>query len=380
MAYAYSPGLKVLKSTVLRRNRRLPIKGQTLVKIGDKVGAEQVVLKTELPGKADVVNVMSLLGCQPHEVKQFMVKPIGEHVEKGELLAMRAAFFGLFKTRIESPMSGTIESVSDVSGQVVMRGAPVPVDVKAYIDGKVVEADEGEHVTVEVTGSFIQGIFGVGGETYGKIVVASETPNDILDENSFTEEMKGCVVVGGSLITYDGLQKAIKVGVNAVVVGGFDDADLKKFLGFDLGVAITGHEELGLTLVLTEGFGQIPMADKTFALLKECEGKNASVNGATQIRAGVMRPEIIVARDEEASMKENEAKLILDIGTRVRVIREPYFGMFGTVTALPAELTKLPTESLARVLDLKFDDGTVATVPRANVEIMATEKDDTAEN
>ena len=380
MAYAYSPGLKVLKSTVLRRNRRLPIKGQTLVKIGDKVGAEQVVLKTELPGKADVVNVMSLLGCQPHEVKQFMVKPIGEHVEKGELLAMRAAFFGLFKTRIESPMSGTIESVSDVSGQVVMRGAPVPVDVKAYIDGKVVEADEGEHVTVEVTGSFIQGIFGVGGETYGRIVVASKTPDDILDENSFTEGMKGAVVVGGSLITYNGLQKAIEVGVNAVVVGGFDDADLKKFLGFDLGVAITGHEELGLTLVLTEGFGQIPMADKTFALLKECEGKNASVNGATQIRAGVMRPEIIVARDEEASMKENEAKLILDIGTRVRVIREPYFGLFGTVTALPAELTKLPTESLARVLDLKFDDGTVATVPRANVEIMATEKDDTAEN
>lgn len=380
MAYAYSPGLKVLKSTVLRRNRRLPIKGQTLVKIGDKVGAEQVVLKTELPGKADVVNVMSLLGCQPHEVKQFMVKPIGDHVEKGELLAMRAAFFGLFKTRIESPMSGTIESVSDVSGQVVMRGAPVPVDVKAYIDGKVVEADEGEHVTVEVTGSFIQGIFGVGGETYGRIVMASSDPSGILDENSFTEDMKGAVVVGGSLITYNGLQKAIEAGVNAVVVGGFDDADLKKFLGFDLGVAITGHEELGLTLVLTEGFGQIPMADKTFALLKECEGKNASVNGATQIRAGVMRPEIIVARDEEASMKENEAKLILDIGTRVRVIREPYFGMFGTVTALPAELTKLPTESLARVLDLKFDDGTVATVPRANVEIMATEKDDTAEN
>lgn len=380
MAYAYSPGLKVLKSTVLRRNRRLPIKGQTLVAIGDKVGAEQVVLKTELPGKADVVNVMSLLGCQPHEVKQFMVKPIGEHVEKGELLAMRATFFGLFKTRIESPMSGTIESVSDVSGQVVMRGAPVPVDVKAYIDGKVVEADEGEHVTVEVTGSFIQGIFGVGGETYGRIVVASSDPNGVLDENSFSEEMKGAVVVGGSLITYNGLQKAIEVGVNAVVVGGFDDADLKKFLGFDLGVAITGHEELGLTLVLTEGFGQIPMADKTFALLKECEGKNASVNGATQIRAGVMRPEIIVARDEEASMKENEAKLILDIGTRVRVIREPYFGLFGTVTALPAELTKLPTESLARVLDLKFDDGTVATVPRANVEIMATEKDDTAEN
>lgn len=358
-----------MKSTVLRRNRRLPIKGQTLVKIGDKVGAEQVVLKTELPGKADVVNVMSLLGCQPHEVKQFMVKPIGDHVEKGELLAMRAAFFGLFKTRIESPMSGTIESVSDVSGQVVMRGAPVPVDVKAYIDGKVVEADEGEHVTVEVTGSFIQGIFGVGGETYGRIVMASSDPSGILDENSFTEDMKGAVVVGGSLITYDGLQKAIEAGVNAVVVGGFDDADLKKFLGFDLGVAITGHEELGLTLVLTEGFGQIPMADKTFALLKECEGKNASVNGATQIRAGVIRPELIVPgyeTKEDLHVNNSELKP----GVRVRLIRRPHFGQIGRVHELIEKPIEIGTGSKVRVLSVDMGDGKIITVPRANVEIL----------
>ena len=373
MAYAYSPGLKVLESTVLRRDRRLPIHGATLVKEGDRVSAQQVVLKTELPGKADVVNVMTLLGCQPHELKQFMTCQIGDFVEKGQLLAMRASFFGLFKTRIESPMSGTLESISDVSGQVVMRGAPVPVDVKAYVDGKIVSVEEGEKVTVEVTGTFVQGIFGVGGETYGKIVVVSESTDGVLDEKSFTEDLKDCVVVGGSLITYEGLRKAIDCGVAAVVVGGFDDADLKKFLGFDLGVAITGHEELGLTLVMTEGFGKIPMADKTFALLKSCEGKFASVNGATQIRAGVMRPEIIVAKEEQAAMNESEAKLILDIGTRVRVIREPYFGLFGTVTALPAELTKLPTESEARVLKLRFDNGEEATVPRANVEIMATE-------
>ena len=33
------------------------------------------------------------------------------------------------------------------------------------------------------------------------------------------------IVVGGSIITFEGLQKAIACGVNAVVVGGFDDAD-----------------------------------------------------------------------------------------------------------------------------------------------------------
>ena len=36
------------------------------------------------------------------------------------------------------------------------------------------------------------------------------------------------------------------------------------------------------------------MAERTFSLLKSLEGKTASINGATQIRAGVIRPEVIV--------------------------------------------------------------------------------------
>ena len=36
------------------------------------------------------------------------------------------------------------------------------------------------------------------------------------------------------------------------------------------------------------------MAERTFELLASREGEDAAVNGATQIRAGVMRPEIVV--------------------------------------------------------------------------------------
>ncbi len=49
-----------------------------------------------------------------------------------------------------------------------------------------------------------------------------------------------------------------------------------------------------ITLVITEGFGKMAMAHRTFDLLKSKQGMKASVNGATQIRAGVMRPEVIV--------------------------------------------------------------------------------------
>ncbi len=44
--------------------------------------------------------------------------------------------------------------------------------------------------------------------------------------------------------------------------------------------------------------------------------------------------------------------------------------MIGTVTGLPSELTVLESESKARVLEVEFEDGRKAIVPRANVEMI----------
>jgi len=138
-------------------------------------------------------------------------------------------------------------------------------------------------------------------------------------------------------------------------------------------VAITGNEQKGITLMITEGFGKLPMAKRTFELFLELNGKKASMNGATQIRAGVIRPEVIVAIPEEQIVSEESEEELsqgLAIGTIVRVIREPYFGRIGKVTALPPELQIIETEAKVRVLELEFDNGERVIVPRANVEII----------
>jgi hypothetical protein len=111
------------------------------------------------------------------------------------------------------------------------------------------------------------------------------------------------------------------------------------------------------------------MAKRTFDLLKRCEGKEASINGATQIRAGVIRPEIVISRhDEGKTITESDEVPGLQIGNRVRVIRVPYFGKIGRVSALPPELFTLESESKARILEVEFEDGKKAVVPRANIE------------
>ena len=50
MGHAYTPGLRVAAETVVRRERRLPLKGDVCVAAGAEVGPETVVARYELPG------------------------------------------------------------------------------------------------------------------------------------------------------------------------------------------------------------------------------------------------------------------------------------------------------------------------------------------
>ena len=373
MAHSYTPGLKVTAYTVVRRERKLPLAGTVLVKTGDSVTAETIVARTELPGNVQSVNVANVLGVLAEDAAECLTKPIGAPVTKGETFAENRSFFGLFRSRCASPVDGTLESLSAVTGQALLREPPIPVEVDAYVDGTIVEVHPNQGVTVETRGSFIQGIFGIGGETSGVLRVVVSSAAETLDAGKITEEHRGCVVVGGSHVTTPTLRHAVRHGVKAIVIGGFDDQDLREFLGYDLGVAITGSEEKGITLVVTEGFGEIPMADRTFDLLRECEGRKVSVSGATQIRAGVLRPEIIAPRLEArtgAAGSDGAAEQGLEVGRQIRVIRQPYFGRLGRITALPPELVALETEAKVRVLEVDFGNGSRAMLPRANVEMI----------
>ncbi len=374
MAHTYTPGLKVTQKELITKRRILPLKGEVVVKVGDKVGPDTVVARTHLPGPVETMNVANLLGVPPEDIMQCMLKKEGDSVKLGELVGLNKSFFGLFKSEAKSKTEGTIETISSVTGMVLLRGHPVPVEVRAYVDGEVVEVFPQEGVAVRCWGSFVQGIFGIGGETHGELKMVVNSPEIKLSEDRIDDSCKGKVIVGGSIVTADAVRKAIKVGVKGIVAGGFSDKDLRDFLGYDIGVAITGSEELGVTLVVTEGFGEIQMARRTFDLLKSLEGKMACINGATQIRAGVIRPEVIIPikDDIRSGSGQTQGEIQgLTIGSPVRVIRSPYFGKLGKVTSLPSPLQKLESESHARVLELEFEtDGKRAIIPRANVEMI----------
>ncbi len=379
MAHAYTPGLKVSRRTVVFKERKLPIEGEVLVKEGQRVDMDDVVARALLPGNVEMVNVANLLGVEPQDVPRYMLKKEGDEVKQGEIIALHKTFFGLFKSEVRSPIDGTIESISGTTGQVVIRRPPVPVTVDAYISGYVHEVIPKEGVVVKTYGTFIQGIFGVGGERKGVLRVLVNSPDEKATPDMISEDLKDSVIVVGSYCSYDLIKRAEEVGVKGIITGGLDDYDLSKYLGYEIGVAVTGTEEIPLTIILTEGFGEIRMADKTFKLLKESDGKKVSINGATQIRAGVIRPEIIVPYLEEvqdgASLDEQEISMALEVGAIVRIIREPNFGKLARVVELPEQPQVIPTSSKVRVAVLELlDTGERVVYPRANIELFEVEE------
>ena len=370
MAHSYTPGLRVTEYTTLGKTRRLPLPGEVRAKLGDRVSARDVVAATALPGTVTTVNVAREINCQPQELPRFMVKQEGDAVQRGEIIAETKALWGIMHSVATAPVSGTIETVSAVTGQVLVRGKAVPVEELAYVDGVVVEVMGDEGVVIECNCALVQGIFGFGGETFGELRMIAAEPGDVLDAAKIDESCAGQVLVGGSLVALDALQRAVEVKAAGIIVGGLNDVDLDAFLGYRVGVAITGQERKGITVILTEGFGQIAMAQRTFDLLREHEGQMAAINGATQIRAGVIRPEVVIPQAAGAPAEAHETEG-LQVGTSVRLIRDPHFGLLATVTALPEELQKIETESYVRVLAAKLmDTGKEITVPRANVELI----------
>ena len=85
------------------------------------------------------------------------------------------------------------------------------------------------------------------------------------------------------------------------------------------------------------------------------------------------KKEMDEAEKVEYESSFDEESLIISEGSKVRVIREPFFGKIGMVSSLPKELIKMNTETMTRTAEIMFDDGKKEIVPRSNLEVILSD-------
>ncbi len=318
------------------------------------------------------VDVAMELGVRPREIDRFMLRGIGDEVKRGQIFAKKGEQAAFFTKSAVAPISGIISAINTETGYVTISRPFKEVVVKAYLTGRIARVIQDRGVVVEVPAVRITGIFGVGRETHGILKMVASSPSETVEPDMITSDCKDCVLVGGALVTNDALTKAVQVGARGFVTGTAGYLHVVRSLGVKLGVGITGQEDVPMTLILMEGFGHLNMRDQAFYGLKALEGREASINGATQIRAGAIRPEIVVPFPDYDGHTEVRPPVDeeLSSGQPVRIINEPHFGAIGKVTALPREAVRIETGATVPVVQVLLADGNQVTVPRANVEVL----------
>ncbi len=358
--------------TVLRRWRLMPVDGEVLLGVGDRVRPDTVVARAAGQGAMFTVNVAQQLDLRPAEVPGAMVKAVGEAVLAGDALARTRGLWGWLATTCPAPNDGTVVAVSRHTGQVLLARSALPREVCAFLPGIVTEVKARRGVAVMGWGAQLPGVFGVGGEAVGELTLAVRRPDATLTGEMIDGDLTGRILVAGGLVTCDALRRAAASGAVGVITGGVAATDLDMWLGRELCVADTTEIAASLTLVVLGGFGRMPVDRRAFALLLASEGRQACLAGTTRVRAGAVRPEIIIplATPVDAAAAEAVRPGALEPGCRVMVVREPWFGQCGRVARLPAALAALPNEARCLVAEVDLDGGSAVLVPRANLELM----------
>lgn len=327
-----------------------------------------------------IVPVTSRLSVWPWMIRMFTEVKEGDFVHEGQVLA--AALNITVMDYVYTPMGGIVEKICPKTGTITIVRPIRPTQVVGHITGQVTEIVSDQGAVVEATGSYAEGIFGIGGEKHGELVVVSDGPAEALDEAGVKPEHKGKILVAGSFATFESLQKARSLGARGIIAGGLNNIDLVQILGREINVGITGQEQTDFTAIIMEGFGKMAVSGRAWELLVSRAGRIASIDGTTQIRAGAIRPQILIS-DGAADLATVAGEALgataeeplpratnLVAGDRVRCVRQPYPGLWGVVEELPGEPERVECEALMEVARVRLDDGRLVTVAEANLEVL----------
>lgn len=357
---------------VLQRRRVLPVPGEVLLEVGDRVERETVVARARGRGAMHQINASAQLDIVPGDVPGAMLCEVGTNVTAGQLLARSRGFFGLLRSECRAPVDGTLVAVSAHTGRILLEEPGVDVEVQAFLPGVVTACDPDRGVTVSGWASRVAGVFGVGGETAGELVPVVGRGDATLVASALDESHAGKVLIGGAVLEAEVLGRATEIGVRGLITGGIHDADLAAWLGREAVIADTAALQAPLTVIVIAGFGRQAIHPETFDLLRDHAGRMACLSGHTRVRAGAQRPEIIVPlADVPPSPSLTPAPPTLRVGALVEVVRSPWFGSRGRVGALPAEPIRVESGMRCLVAHVDLEAGLTAAIPRANLEVLA---------
>jgi hypothetical protein len=192
---------------------------------------------------------------------------------------------------------------------------------------------------------------------HGELVVAVHDPGEELRAAAIDVGATGRILVGGSRASAETLTRARAMGVAGIVLGGVLDKELRDFEAIQRRRREIGGMTGSFGVLLLEGFGKVGIDPQRFAWFRAHAGHMASLFGSDGL---------LYVHDATAPPAR---RTLPRVGERVIAHRRPFQGRAGVLVAELEDLHATPSGIATRMGLVRFEDGRLAPVPLANLEV-----------
>ena len=339
--------------TSIVRERLLPISGKVLVRLNQKVSPNDVIAEANLAREHVLLDVARILGVTSNMADRLIKCKVDDRLAASAVIAVGK---GLFPRSVAAPRGGRVVVVG--GGQVLMEVGETKTELRAGIAGTVAEIIPNRGAMIQTAGALVQGVWGNGRIDSGLLVNLAEKPDGVLTAGRLDVSMRGFVIIAGMVKDADALKAAADLPVRGLILSGLYPS------------LIPMAREMRYPIIVTDGFGPLPMNSAAYKLLSTSVKLEATVNAEAYDRYSGARPEVIIPRPISAPPATPHEVETFAPGLQVRMRRPPALGMIGTIVAVKPGLTTLLSGLRAPAAEVKLENGETVVAPLVNLEVV----------
>lgn len=372
--------IRVEKDIIVRINRILQGNGTFMVAQNQEVSPADIIGVSTVSSGFRILNLAAMLAVSPQDVEKYLKRAVGQRIYKGELLAYKdGGLFGGKKT-VVSPTDGALDYLNPETGEIKMTLLPRKLNLPAGVYGVVEEIDkEKGKVVIRTQTTRIQGMCGSGKLRDGILEFICKRDN-LVSGRTISTKSEGHILVGGSLVYKDAISAAISDGINGIITGGINAKDYKSMAGGRLIFPKKIENDIGLSVIVCEGFGSVPIGSDIYEELLKYDGRFVSIDGnkgiidlpsfSSSSLDRVRATRLPLVQDDFTTYDERISKVVeLKTGLDVRIIGNSFPGEEGRVIALDESLSRLPSGINAYLVTVETKRRKIK-VPVVNLEVI----------
>src|SRR5215208_4851490 len=272
-----APVTHVLPLTTIVRERTLPVAGKVNAHVNQRVNPTDVIAEANFAREHVLFDVARTFGVSATAADKMIKVNTGDRVMQGALVAESG---GLMSRSIKAPRAGRVIIVG--SGQVLMEVGDTRIELRAGLPGVVTQVLPERGVVIRTAGALIQGVWGNGRIDNGLMVSLLEKPDEVLSAERLDVSLRGSVILGGHVRDMETLRAAAELPVRGLIISSL------------LSPLIVPAYQMRYPILVTDGFGAMPMNSAAFRLLTTNDKREATVNAEHFDRYNGNRPEVII--------------------------------------------------------------------------------------